>query len=356
LVGVPASEAGRYWQAAYDAAKAVTDANRYSLYNKNPDKTQNFTSLFLDTDNPEVILSKSFQLSVNAHSYDLWVAPFGVRSPAGYSSRLNPTLELCEAYEYTDGSDGALKLEDGDGNPVKYAGPDDLFRDKDPRFAATFIYPFADWRGVPIDVQAGIIDGGQTITASLYNTLYKGRHVIGRNGIGGGGEISQTGFYIRKYLNPNYAPSDINGNRSEQQYIEFRYAEVLLNLAEAAMELGRTTEALTAVNLVRERAGIKLLTAAGLTLEKIRHERRVELAFENHRYWDIRRWRIADQLLNNRSFGVILPFFVMDDNTYIFKKGTVSTPPKTFLPKLYYERIDPAEINRNPKLVQNPNY
>lgn len=362
LLGIPASEANKYWQAAYDAANLIIGSTKYSLYNKNADKTQNFQDLFLDgANNTEILLAKQYRTSAsNAHAYDLWNLPFGVRAPGGYGSRTNPTLELSEQFEYIDGSPGTLRFTDGSGNAIRYAHPTDLFKDKDPRFAATIIYPFSQWRGTVIDVQAGIIDGGQRITAGDYNTLYKGEHVIGYNGIGGGLEISQTGFYIRKYLNPAYDKNVVNGNTggtvgSEQQYIEFRYAEILLNYAEAALELGRVGDAKTALNLVRSRAGIKLLEDAAVTVEKVRHERQVELAFENHRYWDIRRWRIADQLLNNKRFEVIMPYHVLDDNTYIFEK-VQTAGQKTFLPKLYYESLDQGEIDRNPRLVQNPLY
>lgn len=122
-----------------------------------------------------------------------------------------------------DGSAGDLKLTNPQGQPVEYSNPADLFKNKDPRFAATIIYPYALWKGNEIDVQAGIIDNGQTITAGDYNTLYDPSkhaidnntgtiHVIGANGIGGGGgEVSQTGFYVRKYLNPNLDRSQVHG-------------------------------------------------------------------------------------------------------------------------------------------------
>ncbi|RQP19362.1 MAG: RagB/SusD family nutrient uptake outer membrane protein [Parapedobacter sp.] len=363
LLGFPASEADSYWQAAYDAAKAIIDSKKYALYEKNADKTQNFQDLFLDGNNTEIILAKDFRVSAStAHGWDLWNLPYGVRAPGGYGSRINPTLELSEQFEYIDGTEGTLRLTDGSGNAIRYDRPADLFQGKDPRFAATIIYPFSTWRSTVIDVQAGIIDGNERITAGDYNTLYKGEHVIGLNGIGGGLEVSQTGFYIRKYLNPAYDRSVVNANTSgtigsEQQYIEMRYAEVLLNFAEAAAELGgeKLADAKIAINAVRTRAGIRELTDSEVTVARVRHERQIELAFENHRYWDIRRWRIADQLLNNSRFMMIMPFRVMDDNTYIFEKAqTIGT--KTFLPKLYYEQIDPAEITRNPKLIQNPLY
>ncbi|MEX6686455.1 RagB/SusD family nutrient uptake outer membrane protein [Danxiaibacter flavus] len=356
LVGIPSAEAPKYWQAAYDAAKKVIDAGHYSLYNKNPDKTQNFTALFLDASSSENIFIKQFSYPKKTHSYDNWNLPYSVRGTAGYGSRTNPTLELAEQYEYIDGSDGKLQLNDASGNPKQYASPTDLFRNKDPRFGATYIYPFADWKGTTIDIQAGIIDNGQVITSGRFDDLYNGKHIIGANGIGGGGgEVSQTGFYIRKYLNSAYDRSKVAPWTSAQAFIDMRYAEVLLNFAEAAIELHNVTDAKWALNQLRDRAGIALLADNQVTREKVRHERQVELAFESHRYWDIRRWRIADKILNNSKTSALLPYLVLSNNSYIFKTSPVGFP-KTFTTNLYYERVDPNEISKNPKLVQNPGY
>ncbi|MFT3746892.1 MAG: RagB/SusD family nutrient uptake outer membrane protein [Agriterribacter sp.] len=356
LVGIASSDANTYWQAAYNAAKKVIDAGKYSLYSKSSDKTENYINLFLDDASSENILIKRFSYPSKAHSYDNWNLPYSQRGTAGYGSRSNPSLELVSAYEYVDGTAGTLKLNNGGGTPIEYTNPIDLFTGKDPRLAATVIYPFATWKGNVIDVHAGLIDGAQTITAGDYNTLYNGMHVIGNNGIGGGGgEVSQTGFYIRKYLNPSYDRSTVAPWTSSQSFIDFRYAEVLLNYAEAAAELGKSTDAAWALNEIRTRAGIKTVTEAEATINKVRHERQVELAFENHRYWDMRRWRIADQLLNNTKLDALLPYFVIRDNAYIFKTTGVGWP-KTFTPNMYYERINPDEISKNSKLIQNPGY
>ena len=100
---------------------------------------------------------------------------------------------------------------------------------------------------------------------------------------------------MRKYLNENMPQSEVIENYSEQHWIEFRYAEALLNGAEAAVEMGQhLDDALLWINDIRSRADIKQLSLSDLTVDKVRHERRIELAFENHTYWDLRRWRIAD--------------------------------------------------------------
>lgn len=356
LVGIDPSNAKHYWQAAYDAADSVIESARYSLYSKIPDKAENFTNLFLDADNPGNIFIKQFRYPDKCHSYDLWTLPHDVVGPSiGYGSRIDPTLELVEQYEYTDGTPGKLELKDNAGNLLVYKDPTDLYKDKDPRLGATVLYPFSLWKGTAIEVRAGIIDGGKTYTSGSYNDLYKGTHIIGHNGIGGHGEVSQTGYYVRKYLQPAYDKTTIKNNSSAQSFIDFRYAEILLNYAEASAELGKTQDATTAINEVRSRAGIRELTLGEVTINKIRHERQVEFALEPYRYWDMRRWHIADKVLNNTKFTAILPYLDLDKGGYVFKTTPVSFP-KTFTPNMYYERIDPNEISKNPKLLQNPGY
>lgn len=368
LVGIPASRAAEYWQAAYDAAWEILSSDAHGLYNKYPDnKVQNFQDLFLDEENnPEVILARYYSYPDKTHGYDNWVLPFGVRGPDGYSSRMCPTLELVEQFEYVDGSSGELRIEDAAGDPIFYEHPTDLFRDKDPRCLATVIVPFSEYQGSVIDVQAGIYDQGVKYEAGDYSALYNPDthqpdnengtlHIVGLSGLGGS-EKTQTGFYTRKYLDTSLPRSRATYAGSDQQWIDLRYGEVLLNYAEAAAELGRTEDARWALNEIRGRAGIRLLELHEVDLEKVRHERLVELAFENHRWWDYRRWRISDEIFNNSRFSMLKPYYDLDADAYRFEKGIAGRFPKTFDVRVYYEQIDPGEISRNPKLVPNPNY
>ncbi len=375
-VGIPSSSAEKYFKAAFDAANAVIQSGKYSLYNAKPDKVDNFTSLFIETtNNPEVILVKDYHYPELVHSYDCWNLPFGVRGPWGYGSRVNPTLEMAEEYEYVDGTPGTLKLVDGAGKPIEYSDPTDLFKNKDPRCMATIIIPFGTFKGSVIDIQAGVIDdaasasngsvyGRKLVTVGDYNQMYDAnshsvsstgtQKIITINGIGGN-ERSLTGLYIRKYLNYNMDKSQAFGWNSTQSWIDIRYAEVLLNYAEAAIELGDVQDAKTAVNQIRTRAGIALLSDGEITRDRVRHERTVELAFENQHLWDIRRWHTADQLILNKKFSGILPYYDLQTHAYVFARGLVGNQ-LTFGPKLYYEQIPSDEIQRNPKLVQNPLY
>ncbi len=126
-----------------------------------------------------------------------------------------------------------------------------------------------------------------TINGTVYNTSGKDGGCLAV------GDASKTGFYQRKFLDEtmeNY--TNIDAKRSSTPWVVFRLGEIYLNRAEACVELNQhLNEALNDINEIRGRAGIKLLTASELTLEKVRRERKVELAFERHRYWDLKRWR-----------------------------------------------------------------
>jgi hypothetical protein len=360
FVGIAPSEADRYWEAAYDAAKQVIESGKYSLYNENSDKTLNFQELFLNTDNnPEAIYVKAFKYPDKSHRYDLIMLPYSQRSPLVYSSNCNPTLEFVNQFEYVDGSSGELKLTDIDGNPIEYQNPTDLFIDKDPRFLATVIAPFTTWRGNVIEIRAGIIDGTQTIPSSgEYSKLHKGINIMGEDGPGrNDGLGTYTGFYVRKYLNPEMDRSSVAFN-SDQDFIALRYGELLLNYAEAAYESDKKADATWAINQIRERAGIKLLIESEVTQDKIRHERMVELAFENLYFFDLKRWRTAHEVLSNTTFTALEPYLVLHDggeNGYIYKTKKVGYP-KTFFSYMYYLKISDTEMNSNPNLVQNPSY
>src|SRR5690606_26909142 len=349
IIGIPASRADEYWEAAYQAAEAVITSETHALYNKAPDdKVRNFQDLFLDEENnPEVILARHYSYPDKTHGYDNWVLPFGVRGPDGYSSRMCPTLELVEQFEYVDGSSGELKIEDAGGNPIFYEHPTDLFKDKDPRCLATVIVPFSTFQGAVIDVQARIYYKGKKFEAGDYSQLYNPEthqsdnkngplHIVGLSGLRGS-EKTQTGFYTQKYLDTTLPRSRTTYAGSEQQWIDLRYGEVLLNYAEAAAELGRIEDAKWALNEIRARAGIKLLESNQVNVEKVRHERLVELAFENHRWWDYRRWRVSDNIFNNTRFSMLKPYYDLDQNAYRFERGVAGRFPKTFNVRVYYE-------------------
>lgn len=356
LLGMPASKAQEYYQAAYDAASKLD--GKYSLYNKYTDKFENYWHLFLDEDNPEVIFAKYYQYPYSTHSWDVHNIPFQLRSPEGYSSIANPTLEIIELFDDVNGNPFVLKTTDENGEPIRYDNPMDIFKDIEPRLRASVILPNDNFKGETIEIRKGIwtsFPNGELKTSSDFTTMYENMTVQGKSGMGNN-ETTTTGFLLRKYLDPDLPKDLVVHGRSTVQFIDIRYAEVLLNKAEAAFYLGKKQEALDLVNQIRDRAGAKKYELNQLTEDNLRKERRMELVFEKHSFWDLRRWRIADKLMNNKKYTALCPYYIYDEGKYIFTKEEVGTT-YTYDVKVNYAKIPDSEIAKNPKLLpNNPGY
>lgn len=369
LVGIPSSEADRFFEISYEASKAIMDSNNYALYNSKPDdKAQNFCDMFLkgNGDNGEFIFQKQYNVAGGkGHDWDKRNAPFSYRG-GGWGCGMAPTLELVEAYEYVDGSEGTLTLEDASGNPLRFDDPYDAFVNKDPRLFASVYLPGSPCQSTKVEWIRGVIasdneryqastqpDGNNTVVINgiTYNTS-------GKDGGADAGDASKTGFYQKKFFDETL--TDMDMGKSETPWPVFRLGEIYLNFAEAAFELNKPSEALEAVNKIRERAGIVLL--GNIDMDKIRHERRVELAFEGHRFWDMKRWRIAhldvqQGGLNGFRGTALYPWYDIRDGKYILERGYNSPKQvRIFLEKNYYTKINQDDMNSNPNLVQNPGY
>lgn len=366
IIGIPSAEADRFFQAAYDAAEDVIALGKYSLYNKSADKVTNFQNLFLEEGNSEAILSEHFLYGYKTHRWDCYVIPFGIRGPNGWSSRINPTLDVVEQFEYIDGSDGVLNI-GTPANPVYYTNAPDLFANKDPRFHASVIVPFSTFKGSVIDIQTGIYDRGVKIEgdySAIYDTV---QHKIDPNGqirLGGlsgttGTEVTPTGFNMKKYVDYNLPGDAVVWTAnvgSTQPWMILRYGEVLLNYAEAAVEMEMISDAKDKINQIRARAGIALLDDADITVARVRKERNNELAFENHRWYDLRRWRQSNIVMNNTWPRMLKVYYDVQKKAYRFESANGGKYQKTFDPRAYYERIPTSELTLNPNLVPNPGY
>lgn len=360
LVGIDKALANDYFELAYKAVKELEKSKRFSLYRKNSDKEKNFAELFLAEDSPENIFCKYFQRNVNAHGWDVYFVPYQYRGN-GFSSNMNPTLEFVEMFEHKDGTPANFAERAKD---TYFDDPSELFQNMDARFGGSIIYPNAIFKGEPCSIQKGLIieDGSKKENATNYEeavyTANDGQvyHIVGKSG-SGNYSGNMTGFFMRKYLNENMPQSEVIENYSEQHWIEFRYTEALLNGAEAAVEMGQhLDDALLWINDIRSRANIKQLSLSDLTVDKVRHERRIELAFENHTYWDLRRWRIADKEIETKQYTGLCPYFDINKQKYIFEEVAANKYYYTFDVKMYYERIPDGEIAKNEKLKQNPYY
>lgn len=367
LLGFPKSEAADYYQAAFDAADDIIQEGKHDLYDVNPDKVQNFKDVFLVERNIEIILAKQhtysdFYSGGNGFSWSFCLAPLPNAWGLG-GNYAAPYLELVEAFEYVDGRPGTL-----DRKAIQQGlwALDDIFGGKDPRFFASIWMQDTPWplAGTgKVEFYRGLIVNGNIIDSPTDG--HEGLNSQGTQAANG----IRTGFGVLKMVDET-KPMPGDQGREGQDYPVFRYAEVLLNYAEAAFKLNRTDKALWAINEIRERAGIsKINSVSDLTEEKIRHERQVELAFEGHRYWDLRRWRIAEEKLNGKNISGLR--YILDYNSYVAHKADpehnklkyqleVTTQAQTggmnFLESNYYFPISLTRTGVNQNLEENPGY
>jgi hypothetical protein len=360
LVGIPLERANDFFQQSYDAAKLLE--GKYELYNVNSDKVQNYVDLFLDKSSKENIFIKDFVYMDNVegsrHSWDALNSPRQMTNT--YGSCITPTLDIIELF-------GEVKINDAKGEPIRFAKRSDLLATLAPRQRAIAYFPGEELRGAEIDVQAGIYTAAysatavpRTATSTLQTYTDKSTGIVyrimGLSGMGNS-DFTRSGLFMRKYINYKMPLTDVNLWKSTQYWIDMRYAEVLLNRAEAAYELGTAemkADALVQINAIRNRGGDRLFTAAELTIDEIRLERRRELAFENQTWWDLRRWRIADKEIYDRQYHALYPYYLIKEGKYIFKKDLeFHKAHYTFGLEQYYEPIPGGEIGKNPNLLPN---
>lgn len=391
-VGIPAAQANAYYTKALAAAEELMGgtAGAYALYKKKPDLAENFASIFYDKgNNPESIFIEDFKLkSGKVHAFTIANQPrFGAEEEEG--GRTNPSLNLVHSFEKLDNTFAPLPIADGGGNPIYYTNQPDLFAGRDARLAGTVLLPGTAFKGRTVDIWAGYILGDGSIVSGDQRGQFKTLpgtttpvQVVGYDGPINGMEFTaQSGFYIRKYLDPA-AGSGSRGTSSEVPFIRYRYAEVLLNAAEAAFELGQTGVAAGYMNQVRERAGLMVpLVAGDITLARIMHERRVELCFEGHVLFDNKRWRKAHILWDGQpmsqadllaNIGTAAtrntqPWALWsyklhnpgDPNhgkwVYRILKSPLVTGANRFRFGNYYSNINNDILANNPRIVRQPN-
>ena len=236
-----------------------------------------YEKVFTNIDNPENIFAVNYVAGKMTHRADVFFRPIGDsphHSNAGLYGGFGPTSELVDSYEMADGSEFSWK-EHGE-NP--YVG-------REPRFYATILYNGCRWEGRNLETYVGGADGIRPFTVS------------------GAAGSTTTGYYLKKYITEGDDVWEKNGSYHFFPFI--RYAEVLLNYAEALAEQdwsGNSAKALSALNEVRQRVGLPDREASSLKefREMLRHERMVELAGEGFRYWDLRRWGIAQEVIHGQ--------------------------------------------------------
>lgn len=285
------------WKAAADAAKAVIDLNQYALAPAYDDLFKN------DFQNKEYIFVRRYPSNSDFEKSNF---------PVSYGGKggTNPSQNLIDDYEMLDGT--AFDWSD----PVKAAHP---FENRDERLLATVLMNGVLFKGKRIATYPGGADAMPNPNAT------------------------KTGYYLRKFLNENVNIQ--TGGGSDGHVVPlFRLAEIYLNYAEALNEYDPTNPDIAVyLNKIRERVSLPDVLS-GLTQEQMRtlihHERRVELAFEEHRFWDVRRWKVASSTLGAPVKGVK----ITQDDAGNFTYSPVQVEQRVFQPKMYWYPIPQSEV------------
>ncbi len=319
---------GTKWQDAADAAKAVIDlvANRDLIAVNNADDYQ---KLFLSP-NEDILFARPF----NSEFYDYGTDPNSLwdktQSPNGFDgwALSSPTHNFAMQFNMEDGT----TTNEGTFDP---SNPND---NREMRYYANLLFNGAQFRGR--DIQYYLSEDVNVFPHGLDSP----------EGLGNALHSSKTGYNIRKFQDEGV---DVNGGISANRpFILYRLAEIYLNYAEAQYHLGNESEALTFLNKVSSRALQPNITASGeALLEAIKRERRVELCFEGHNFFDERRWMEQDHL----GFDIRgLSWTKKVDGALAFEEYTVVVRP--FDEKAYYLPIPRTEIEKAPSMQQNFGY
>lgn len=341
LVGYTSPESDRWAKAAEAAKKAIDFAlnNGYNLYTNYSDPTTNYRNIFLDTSegNNEVIFCRQgtkSSLGESLSSLEQWNFSNGFGGWGGNC----PLQELVDDYQMTDGSSFDWN------NPTHSANP---YENRDPRFYATILYDGAEWKDRVLETYLDVNNAGEETGTGGKDSRYG---VESWN-------TSPTGYNIVKFLDETYTGNSWNFP-NPKNWIWLRLAEQYLNLAEALYRAGDEIGARAAVNVIRQRAQMPDISASGNSLlEAIKIERRVELVFEEHRYFDVRRWKEGEKYLNRTVHAIMVKKY--PDGSKKYAVGPLRSDVggnRIFHNFMYWLPIQKTEIDKNPNLLQNPGY
>lgn len=341
-VGYTTPEPDR-WQKAAKAATEALDAAQaagYELYNLNGDPSKNYQLIFMDNTaaNKETLFARMGTSSAEGESIsscDQYNNPNGYGGWGGNC----PLQELVDAYEVV--KDGVASKFDWN-NPEEKANP---YANRDPRFYATILYDGAKWMTRNVETYFDVDNNG-TIIGGGKDTKY------GNDSW----NASPTGYNMKKFMDEGYALN--SWNFCARNWIHLRMAELYLNKAEALYNIGDEEGAREALKPVRERAGMPAVTATGADLlEAIKNERRIEFAFEEHRYFDVRRWKEAPKYFGSTVHAITIKKYPDGKKTYeVDKLRSDVGGDRKWDDKMYWLPITKAEMDKNPNLVQNPGY
>ncbi len=341
-VGYTTPEPDR-WQKAAKAATEALDAAQaagYELYNLDGDPSKNYQMIFMDNTaaNKETLFARMGTNSAGGESIsscDQYNNPNGYGGWGGNC----PLQELVDAYEVV--KDGVASKFDWN-NPEEKANP---YANRDPRFYATILYDGAKWMTRNVETYFDV-DSNGNITGGGKDTKF------GNDSW----NASPTGYNMKKFMDEGYALN--SWNFCARNWIHLRMAELYLNKAEALYHTGDEEGAREALKPVRQRAGMPAVTATGADLlEAIKNERRIEFAFEEHRYFDVRRWKEAPEYFGSTVHAITIKKYPDGKKTYeVDKLRSDVGGDRKWDDKMYWLPISKSEMDKNPNLVQNPGY
>lgn len=306
------------WKNAADAANAILLESEFEY-----ELHESYQKLFLENNNKEIIFAFMAGNSTNAME--------AANGPSGYGGwcGLSPTQEMVDSYEMKNGI--APFLENGQVNPLSGYDSNMPYENRDPRFYASILYNGAPWQGRAVE-----------------------SFVNGKDGIAIGAHTrSQTGYFLKKFLDESLV---LNGpQRRSATWNLFRLGMVMLDFAEARNEFsGPDNDVYDAVNAIRKRAGMPLLPT-GLSQDemrkKIHHERLIEGAFEDYRFWDVRRWKEGVAIFGKPIHGMRI---TKVGNNLIYERVQVKN--RVFDDKRHLFPIPQSEVNKNKNPIQNPGW
>ncbi len=336
-----------YYENAYKTADILISGDlkgTYDLFRTGVTPQERYQNLFLEQYeyNCEVIFDIQYAYPYKFSTLQTIASPPKHATDGyGWGNRDNPTQEIVDAYEMNDGSYFDWS------NPTHSANP---YANRDARFYASILYNGALWKGETLYTSTNVWSSAQ------------GRFVPNApNGWGTATNSTVTGYYLRKHMNESVvagADNRTKGVGGGHNLIVLRYAEILLIYAEARNETLAAPDQTVydAVNAVRVRAGQPVLPQ-GLSRtqmrDRIRHERRIELAFENKRYFDIIRWKAGTEYLNNEVHGMRITYSGNGSSPTIRYERPVLIKKEFDPGKNYLLPVPQNAMNRNPNLYPN---
>lgn len=380
LVSFPAGSQNGLLQQARDAAKDVMDGKygNFSLVGTISDPpsplTQADVQKYADTYfsnfiqkaawNSETIWGVQFPLTGgNVNNANIWYGPNGYHNWGNN----NPTEPMVRSWEMADGTKFQWDKYNPGNMEVRTATKEELAADplrnpyngREPRFYASVLYDGAPWQQRPSDA-AGLepenkVQTGYYLKNQGDATAYKSG-LDTRQGLIEAWNGTKNGYYIKKLMDPATAGQYFRGTHT---WVEFRYAEILMNYAEACIELGGADlqKGIDAMNMVRNRSGLpdRVTTDQATAREYVRHERNIEFFAEGHRYYDIRRWMIAEEVITD-VFGMRIEHYDNGSHMWKYNKADKADARSFTDKKFYWVPLSRDEMNKAPQLQQNPGY